>query len=106
MWPLSNLLIGGKQGKFTDSFLFLDETYFTLVNFKEKFSSASMLRYFNSEKAVHLETNTSVFTIAGILCEANEVTIVVQTLWLREERGLSLCRPVAGTIGSAVGPKR
>ena len=40
------------------------------------------------------------------LCEADGVTIVVRTVWLREERGLSLCRPVAGTIGSAVGPKR
>ena len=28
-----------------------------------------MLRHFNSEKAVHLETNTSAFTIAGILSQ-------------------------------------
>ena len=39
-------------------------------------------------------------------CETDGVTIVVQTVWLQEERGLSLCRPVAGMIGSAVGPKR
>ena len=43
---------------------------------------------------------------SGALCETDGVTIVVQTVWLREERGLSLCRPVAGTIGSAVGLKR
>ena len=43
---------------------------------------------------------------SGGECEADGVMIAVQTVWLREERGLSLCRPVAGTIGSAVGPKR
>ena len=35
-------------------------------------------------------------------CEADRVMIVVQTVWLQEERGLSLCRPVAGMIGSVV----
>ena len=39
-------------------------------------------------------------------CEADGVTIVVRTVWLQEEGGLSLCRPIAGTIGSAVGLKR
>ena len=39
-------------------------------------------------------------------CETDRVTIVVQTVWLQEERGLSFCRPVAGMIGSAVGLKR
>ena len=41
-----------------------------------------------------------------VSCEADRVTIVVQTVWLQEGRGLLLCRPVAGTIGSAVGLKR
>ena len=40
------------------------------------------------------------------LCETDRVTIAVQTVWLQEERGLSLCRPVVGMIGSAVEPKR
>ena len=44
--------------------------------------------------------------LAKGFCEADGVTIVVRTVWLREERELSLCRPVAGTIGSAVRPKR
>ena len=39
-------------------------------------------------------------------CEADRITIAVQTVWLREERGLSLCRPIAGMISSAVGLKR
>ena len=39
-------------------------------------------------------------------CEADGVTIVVRTVWLREKRELSLCRPVAGMIGSAVEAKR
>ena len=42
----------------------------------------------------------------GTDCEADGVTIVVQTVWLQEERGLSLCRPVAGMKGSTVEPKR
>ena len=69
MWPLSNLLVGGKQGKFTGPFLFLDEVRSTFVELKEKFSSTPMLRHFNPEKAVHLETNTSAFAIAGILSQ-------------------------------------
>ena len=44
-------------------------------------------------------------TVLGI-CKADGITIAVQTVWLQEERGLSLCRPVAGMIGSAVGLKR
>ena len=69
MWPLSNLLVGGKKGKFTGPFLFLDEVCSTFTEFKEKFSSTPMLRYFNSEKAVHLKTNTSAFAITGILSQ-------------------------------------
>ena len=68
-WPLSNLLVGGKQGKFTGPFSFLDEARSTFIELKEKFSSTLMLRHFNPEKAVHLETNTSAFTIAGILSQ-------------------------------------
>ena len=68
-WPLSNLLVGGKQGKFTSPFSFLDKARSTFVELKEKFSSTPMLRHFNPEKAVHLETNTSAFTIAGILSQ-------------------------------------
>ena len=64
-----SLLVGGKQGKFTDPFLFLDEVHSTFIKLKEKFSSTLMLRHFNSEKAVHLETNPSVFAIAGILSQ-------------------------------------
>ena len=41
----------------------------TFIKLKEKFSSTPMLRYFNPEKAVHLETDTSAFTIAGILSQ-------------------------------------
>ena len=68
-WPLSNLLVGGKQGKFTGPFSFSDEAHSTFVKLKEKFSSAPMLRHFNPEKAVHLETDTSAFVIAGILSQ-------------------------------------
>ena len=39
-------------------------------------------------------------------CEADGITIVVRIVWLQEERGLSLCRLVVGTIGSTVGLKR
>ena len=68
-WPLSKLLVGGKQGKFTGPFLFSDEVRSTFIELKKKFSSTPMLRHFNPEKAVHLETNASAFTIAGILSQ-------------------------------------
>ena len=59
----------GKQGKFTGPFSFLDKAHSTFIKLKEKFSSALMLRHFNPEKAVHLETDASAFTIAGILSQ-------------------------------------
>ena len=61
--------MGGKQGKFTGPFLFLDEVRSTFIKLKEKFSSTSILRHFNPKKAVHLETNASAFAIAGILSQ-------------------------------------
>ena len=67
--PLSNLLVGGKQGKFTGPFSFSDEARSTFVELKEKFSSTPMLRHFDPEKAVRLETDASAFTIAGILSQ-------------------------------------
>ena len=67
--PFSNLLMGGKQGKFTGPFSFLDKVHSTFIELKEKFSSALMLRHFNPKKAVHLETDASAFVIAGILSQ-------------------------------------
>ena len=61
--------MGGKQGKFTGPFSFSDEVHSTFIKLKEKFSSTPMLRHFNLEKAVHLETNTSAFTITSILSQ-------------------------------------
>ena len=61
--------MGGKQGKFTGPFLFLDEARSAFVKLKEKFSSTPMLTHFNPEKAVHLETDASAFAIAGILSQ-------------------------------------
>ena len=61
--------MGGKQGKFTSPFSFLDEVHSAFIELKEKFSSTPMLRHFNPKKAVHLETNTSAFVIAGILSQ-------------------------------------
>ena len=69
MRPLSNLLVGGKQGKFTGPFSFLDKVHSTFIKFKEKFSSTPMLRHFNPKKAVRLETDASAFAIAGILSQ-------------------------------------
>ena len=61
--------MGGKQGKFTGPFLFSDEVCSTFVELKEKFSSTLMLRHFDPEKAVRLETDASAFAIAGILSQ-------------------------------------
>ena len=61
--------MGGKQGKFTGPFSFLDEVHSTFIELKEKLSSTPMLRHFNPKKAVRLETNASAFTIAGILSQ-------------------------------------
>ena len=66
-WPLSNLLVGGKQGKFTGSFSFSDKVHSTFIKLKEKFSSTPTLSHFNLKRVVCLESNTSAFMIAGIL---------------------------------------
>ena len=44
-------------------------TTMTFIKLKEKFSSTPTLRYFNPEKAIHLETDASAFTITGILSQ-------------------------------------
>ena len=69
MQLLSNLLVKGKQGKFTGLFSFLDKVHSTFIKLKEKFFSTPMLRHINSKKVIHLETNTSAFMIAGILSQ-------------------------------------
>ena len=61
--------MGGKQGKFTGPFSFLDKVHSTFIELKEKFSSTLMLRHFNPEKAVRLDTNASAFMITGILSQ-------------------------------------
>ena len=61
--------MGGKQGKFTSPFSFLDKVRSTFIELKEKFSSTPMLRHFDPEKAVRLETDASAFTITGILSQ-------------------------------------
>ena len=67
MQLLSNLLVRGKQRKFTGPFSFLDKLHSIFIKLKEKFSSTSMLRYFNLKKAIYLETDTSAFVITSIL---------------------------------------
>ena len=74
------------------------------VRVVRKLSSGNILISTESQEAKSILEKDSTWTIT--ICEADGVTIVVRTVWLREERGLSLCRPVAGTIGSAVGLKR
>ena len=54
---------------FTGPFSFSDKVRSTFVKLKEKFSSTPMLRHFNPEKEVCLETDTSAFMIAGILSQ-------------------------------------
>ena len=61
--------MGGKQGKFTGPFSFSDKVRSAFIKLKKKFSSTPMLRHFNPKKAVHLETDTSAFAIAGILSQ-------------------------------------
>ena len=69
--PLTALLVGGKVGRFSKAFELTKEVRTTFEELKVAFTTAPVLRHYNTDLLVRLETDTSGFTILGILSQQN-----------------------------------
>ena len=70
--PLTDLLKGGKAGKFSNKFLMTDEAKRAFELLKYAFTSAPMLRHYDPQKQIRVETDASGFAIAGVLRQQSE----------------------------------
>jgi transposase InsO family protein len=70
--PLTDLLKGGKAGKFSTKFAMTDEAREAFQALKDAFTSAPMLRHYNPEKPIRVETDASGFAIAGVLRQPDD----------------------------------
>ena len=71
IWPLTVLLVGGKVGHFSKPFKLTKEAHTTFKELKVAFTTAPVLQHYNTDLLVRLETDTSSFTILGILSQQN-----------------------------------
>ena len=71
VWPLTVLLVGGKVGHFSKMFKLTKEVHTTFEELKVAFTTAPILWHYNTNLPVRLETDTSSFTILGILSQQN-----------------------------------
>ena len=69
--PLTMLLVGGKVGCFSKMFKLTKEVCTTFEELKVAFTTAPVLWHYNINLPVRLETDTSSFTISGILSQQN-----------------------------------
>lgn len=67
--PLSNLLVGGKAGKFRGPFVLTEEARLAFERLKTSFTKAPILRHWDPERPSRLETDSSDFAIGGILSQ-------------------------------------
>jgi transposase InsO family protein len=65
--PLTDLLKGGKAGKFAGGFVLTDAASTAFRELKQAFTSAPMLRHYDPEKPIQVETDASGFAVAGVL---------------------------------------
>ena len=70
--PLTNLLKGSQSGRKTGPFEFGADAKLAFERLKATFTQAPLLRHFNPEKPIRLETDASGFAIAGILSQPGE----------------------------------
>ena len=70
--PLTDLLKGGKAGKFTGKFTLTDAAAGAFRALKASFTSAPMLRHYDPEKPIQVETDASGFAVAGVLRQPGE----------------------------------
>ena len=69
--PLTALLVGGKVGHFSKVFKLTKEARTAFKELKVAFTTAPVLWHYNANLPVRLETDTSSFTILGILSQQN-----------------------------------
>ena len=64
---LTDLLKGGKAGKFPKQFALTPAARSAFYKLKNAFTTAPMLRHYDPDKAIQVETDASGFAIAGVL---------------------------------------
>ena len=67
--PLSSLIVGIKAGKFSTTFVIIDEARQAFATLRKAFVTAPMLAHFDPDQPLWLETNTFEFAIASILLQ-------------------------------------
>ena len=77
--PMTDLLLGGKAGKFFGKFEWTPEADRAFKELKEAFTTAPILRHYNPDLPARLETDASGFAIAGILSQPSRTTPGVET---------------------------
>ena len=70
--PLTNLLQGGKNGKYPGPFTMTPEGRQAFNDLKKAFTQAPMLAHYNPEAPIKVETDASGFAISGILSQPVE----------------------------------
>ena len=67
--PLSGLLEGAKNGKFSEPFIFTEAARKVFQELKGAFTKAPMLTHYDPEMPIRLETDTSGKAISGIISQ-------------------------------------
>jgi len=89
--PLTSLLKGSKQGKKPGSVEFGDEERAAFQQLLEAFGSAPLLRHFDPERSIRVETDASKFGMAGILSQQDDEGVWHPVaFWSRKFSGLEL----------------
>ena len=70
--PLSSLLKGGKAGKFKGPLVMTDMAKEAFYKLRAAFTTAPMLKHFNPELPIRIETDASGYAIAAILLQPSE----------------------------------
>lgn len=82
--PMTNLLKGTKNGKQTGPFTFTNDAKKAFRELKDVFSTAPVLRHFDPERHMRMETDASGYAVGGILSQP----------WVNED-GKTLWHPIA-----------
>ena len=69
--PLTDMLKGGKAGKFTAPFLLTEGAQEAFYRLRDTFTTAPMLAHFDPEQPIRLETDASQVGVAAILSQQN-----------------------------------
>ncbi len=80
--PMTDMLKGGKNGRFSETFLPTPAMKWSFAELRDAFTKVPVLAHFDPARPIHLKTDTLGFAIAGIIlqqqdevCGSAEVTV-------------------------------